>query len=162
MNSQDQEQEESPVSTCSKRKPNQTMKDTPRTNDIIEQVKGFRTPYAIYSLEQFSRELERELTAAREELETERIRLAACGVVAMADTKESRTKAREMLPEYRSASLSDVERRVDECIELREQRDRMAESIQKYLSEDYPAAILQQALQSLNQNSQAGRPQGSV
>jgi hypothetical protein len=49
------------------------MKDTPRTNDIIEQVKGFRTPYAIYSLEQFSRELERELTAAREQ----RDRLAA-------------------------------------------------------------------------------------
>ena len=44
------------------------MKDTPRTNDIIEQVKGFRTSSAIYSLEQFSRELERELTAAREEL----------------------------------------------------------------------------------------------
>ena len=60
---------------------------------------------------------------AREELETERIRLAACGVVAMADTKKTRTKAREMLPEYRSASLSDVERRVDECIKLREQRD---------------------------------------
>ena len=39
------------------------MKDTPRTNDIIEQVKGFRTSSAIYSLEQFSRELERELTA---------------------------------------------------------------------------------------------------
>jgi hypothetical protein len=49
------------------------MNDTPRTNDIIEQVKGFRTPYAIYSLEQFSRELERELTAAREQ----RDRLAA-------------------------------------------------------------------------------------
>jgi hypothetical protein len=44
------------------------MKDTPRTNDIIEQVKGFRTPYAIYSLEQFSRELERELTTATEQL----------------------------------------------------------------------------------------------
>ena len=43
------------------------MKDTPRTNDIIEQVKGFRTSSAIYSLEQFSRELERELTAVTEQ-----------------------------------------------------------------------------------------------
>ena len=43
------------------------MNDTPRTNDIIEQVKCFRTSSAIYSLEQFSRLLERELTAAREE-----------------------------------------------------------------------------------------------
>lgn len=55
------------------------------------------------------------------ELETERMRLAACGVVAMADTETSRVEARKMLPKYRSASLSDVERRVDECIELRKQ-----------------------------------------
>ena len=44
------------------------MKDTPRTNDIIEQVKGFRTSSAIYSLEQFSRELERELTTVTQQL----------------------------------------------------------------------------------------------
>jgi len=55
-----------------------------------------------------------------DQLETERMRLAACGVVAQADTVSSRVEARKMLPEYRSASLSDVERRVDECIELRE------------------------------------------
>jgi glycine/D-amino acid oxidase-like deaminating enzyme len=107
------------------------------------------------------RQLERKLTAAREELETERIRLAACGVVAMADTKESRTKAREMLPEYRSASLSDVERRVDECIELREQRDRLAEALREVATYDpsdgqcnsgYSCKyIAEQALQSLNQ-----------
>ena len=41
--------------------------DTPRTNDIIEQVKGFRTSSALYSLEQFSRLLERELTAVTEQ-----------------------------------------------------------------------------------------------
>ena len=87
--------------------------------------------------------IERELTAAREELETERIRLAACGVVAMADTKESRTKAREMLPEYRSASLSDVERRVDECIELREklmeERDKWKSGMGKPIPADLAA-----------------------
>ena len=43
------------------------MNDTPRTNDIIEQVKCFRTSSAIYSLEQFSRLLERELTAVTEQ-----------------------------------------------------------------------------------------------
>ena len=43
-------------------------KDTPRTNSIIEQAKAFRTLSALYSLEQFSRLLELELTAAREEL----------------------------------------------------------------------------------------------
>lgn len=55
----------------------------------------------------------------RAELECERMRLAACGVVALADTPESATKARDMLPEYRSASCDDVARRVDECMKLR-------------------------------------------
>ena len=41
--------------------------DTPRTNQIIEQVKGFRTASALYSLEQFSRLLERELTLITEQ-----------------------------------------------------------------------------------------------
>jgi len=82
---------------------------------------------AFLKMKNYALSVEAELATAREELETERIRLAACGVVAMADTKESRIKAREILPEYRSASLGDVERRVDECIELKEQRDRLAE-----------------------------------
>jgi hypothetical protein len=43
------------------------MNDTPRTNDIIEKIKCFRTSSAIYSLEQFSRLLERELTAVTEQ-----------------------------------------------------------------------------------------------
>lgn len=55
------------------------------------------------------------------DLDTERNRLAACGVVALADTVLSREEARKMHPDYRSASLSDVERRVDECIRLREE-----------------------------------------
>ena len=67
------------------------------------------------------------------ELETERMRLAACGVVACADTVCSRDEARTMHPEYRSASLSDVERRVDECIKLREQRDSLMEALEEFL-----------------------------
>ena len=74
----------------------------------------------------------RELKA---ELEKERMRLAAVGVVAMADTPESAAKARDMLSEYRSASLSDVERRVDECISLREDVAKLREQVKQKESE---------------------------
>ena len=66
-----------------------------------------------------------ELEAARADIELERIRLAVCGVVAMANTMDSAVKAREMLPEYRSASLNDVIRAVDSEMSL---RDRLAAS----------------------------------
>lgn len=54
-----------------------------------------------------------------DELETERIRLAACGVVALANTPESAAKAREMKDEYRSASCDDVARLVDSEMKMR-------------------------------------------
>ena len=54
-----------------------------------------------------------ERDALRSELERERMRLAACGVVALANTPESATKARDMHPDYRSASCDDVARMVD-------------------------------------------------
>ena len=60
-----------------------------------------------------------ELTALRAELETERMRLAACGVVALSNTPDSAKQARDMLPEYWSASCGDVARMVDENIRLR-------------------------------------------
>lgn len=53
------------------------------------------------------------------DLEHERMRLFACGVVAMADTPDSAREARAMHPDYESASCDDVKRRVDECIALR-------------------------------------------
>lgn len=53
------------------------------------------------------------------DLERERMRLFACGVVAMADTPDSAREARAMHPDYESASCDDVKRRVDECIALR-------------------------------------------
>lgn len=59
----------------------------------------------------------------RADLETERMKLAAIGVVACADTPESAASARQMLPEHRSAALDDVERRVDECIALRKDKE---------------------------------------
>jgi len=66
------------------------------------------------------------LKKAEAELERERMRLTACGVVALADTPESAAKAREMRDEYRSASCDDVARRVDECMTLRAERDALA------------------------------------
>lgn len=68
-----------------------------------------------------NRRLRAELEAARAELEVERVRLAACGVVAMANTPDSAAKTRKILPEYRSASLEEVIRAVDSEMELREQ-----------------------------------------
>ena len=53
------------------------------------------------------------------DLERERLRLAACGVVALADTPESAAKARDMSPEYHSSSLNDVIRQIDALMELR-------------------------------------------
>lgn len=65
------------------------------------------------------RRLHAENEGLRAELEREQMRLAACGVVAMSDTPESAGKARDMHPDYRSASCEDVARRVDECMHLR-------------------------------------------
>ena len=54
-----------------------------------------------------------EVAELKAELERERIRLAACGVVAKADTPESAKEARDMHPDYHSASLDDVISMVD-------------------------------------------------
>jgi hypothetical protein len=60
-----------------------------------------------------------EIEHLRAELETERARLAACGVVAMSNTPESAVAARQIHPEYRSASCDDVAQAVDREIALR-------------------------------------------
>lgn len=66
-------------------------------------------------------ELEKQNEELRQQLEIERMRIVACDVVAMSDTPSSAEEARKMLPEYRSAALESVIRRVDECIALRQQ-----------------------------------------
>jgi len=70
--------------------------------------------------------LTRERDEARAELERERLRLAACGVVAMSNTPESAARNREMHVEYRSASCDDVARAVDREMALRAERDALA------------------------------------
>lgn len=64
--------------------------------------------------------LRADLAAKTAELERERMRLAACGVVAMANTKESAAEARKMHPDYMSASCSDVMKAVDREMQHRE------------------------------------------
>ena len=70
-----------------------------------------------------------ELRRLHAELERERMRLVACGVVALADTPDSAKHARQMHPDYQSASCQDVARRVDECISLRAQRDALLKAL---------------------------------
>jgi hypothetical protein len=75
-----------------------------------------------------------ELRRLSAELERERMRLAACGVVALADTPDSAKHARQMHPDYESAACQDVARRVDECISLRTQRDALLEACRAMLT----------------------------
>ena len=60
-------------------------------------------------------------TIAEQDREIERLRmqLVACGVVALANTPESAAKARDMHPDYMSASCGDVIRTVDIQMQLR-------------------------------------------
>ena len=72
-----------------------------------------------------------EIAKLKDELEIERMRLAACSVVAMSNTPESAARNREMLPEYNSASCQDVMRIVDSEMALREQVQRQAALIEQ-------------------------------
>lgn len=59
-------------------------------------------------------DLERENATLRKELEIERLRVAACGVVATSDAPNSAVRQ-----EYMTEACEHVVRRVDECIQLR-------------------------------------------
>jgi len=72
-----------------------------------------------------------EVERLREALEVEGLRLAACDVVAMADTPESAGRARQMQSDFRSAALSSVERRVDEVIALRAENERLRDVLRR-------------------------------
>lgn len=90
-----------------------------QVDDLVRQVNHWTDEWS--DVRDENQSLRNKLAAIEDELETERIRLAACGVVAMADTPESAAKQRQMLPKYWSASCGDVVRRVDECMALRAQ-----------------------------------------
>lgn len=59
------------------------------------------------------------LEETQAELERTRLQLAACGVVARANTPESANSAREMCDDWKSASCDDVARAVDREMSLR-------------------------------------------
>ena len=112
--------------------------DTPRTNDIIEQIKGFRTSSAIYSLEQFSRTLENELTSAQNKIQT----LSEIGIDQM-DKERSLKSELKTVTEQRDewgnlwadlsrACVKDLTKVDREVVTLTEQRDRLAEALNKY------------------------------
>lgn len=82
------------------------------------------------------REAAAELRRLHAELEREQMRLAACGVVALADTPNSAKHVRQMHSDYESASCQEVARRVDECISLRAQRDALLEALRGLLALD--------------------------
>jgi hypothetical protein len=65
----------------------------------------------------------------RGEVERLQMQLAACGVVALANTIESAGEARQMHPDYMSASCSDVADAVDREIALRTERDTMRQQL---------------------------------
>lgn len=69
------------------------------------------------------------LKKAEDELHTERMRLSACGVVAQANTRASAARARDMHPDYKSASCNDVARAVDREMELREALERPGRTV---------------------------------
>ncbi len=65
------------------------------------------------------------------ELERERMRLAACGVVAQANTPETAAEARKMHDDYRSASCDAVAAAVDREMCLRAENARLWEALTK-------------------------------
>jgi hypothetical protein len=90
-----------------------------------------------------------------DELETDRMRLAACGVVAMSNTTESAAKNRDMHPIYRSASCDDVARAVDREMALRAEVARLRAAIAYWVqAADYMRA--QQQLEMCDRAASGG------
>jgi len=71
-----------------------------------------------------------ELRRLEAEIERERMRLAACDVIACADTPETAVKARQMHEDYKGPAFESVARRVDECIKLRAVNAQLLEALQ--------------------------------
>lgn len=105
-------------------------------------IGGFDKPEGVFDFkiangnlaERIEHPLVQENAELKNELETERLRLAACGVVAMANTPESAKKQRQINEKYRSASLDDVIRAVDEEIKLRDENAELRAHIERFKS----------------------------
>lgn len=71
--------------------------------------------------------LRQQLAERDAQIERLQMQLAACGVVALANTPGSAGEARQMHPDYMSGSCSDVADAVDREIAMRQQRDNIAQ-----------------------------------
>ena len=87
----------------------------------------FKSKLRFYA-NQVNSELLTDLANLKHDLEHEQLKVAACSVVAMADTAESAKVVRTMHPMYWGA-CADIARRVDECIRLRSERDELLDAI---------------------------------
>ena len=90
-------------------------------------------------------ELRGEIERLRAELETERMRLVACSVIALANTPESAARARDMHPDYQSPHCDDVARAVDREIALRAENARLIAAL-NLITAHYDASDRQIAL----------------
>lgn len=104
--------------------------ETPRTETELERIVHKQRPIidsgtAFILMTKFARNLERELAAAKaqlaEALESERLKLAACGVAALQNTPESAKERLTRDNPYWTASYGDVCHAVDQQMELRAQ-----------------------------------------
>ena len=107
-------------------------------SDLIERLRDKTRLRAVHGLsgwvlseEALLSEAADEIERLRADLEREQLRLAACGVVALANTPESAAKARQMHDDYRSASCDDVARAVDREMALRAALVAAMEIVQK-------------------------------
>ena len=74
--------------------------------------------------------LRQQLAGQDAEIERLRMQLVACGVVALANTPKSAGEARQMHPDYMSASCSDVANAVDREMTLRQQCDKLTQALE--------------------------------
>lgn len=78
-----------------------------------------------WTLATLLRDCRSEIERLNANLERERMRLAACGVVALANTKESAERCRQMHDDYKSDSLNYVIKMVDSEMSLRAEIERL-------------------------------------
>lgn len=105
-----------------------------RERDEWQRIAGANGLTGLAVARDFERELavvKRERDEARADLGIERMRLVACGVIALANTPESAARARDILPQYRSASSADVTRAVDREMQLRAEVKKLRAALQR-------------------------------
>ncbi len=92
-------------------------------NDIVERLRKLGTDSVGNYGMPIATEAADEIERVRAELEDERMRHAACGVIAGANTEQSAKQQRQMAPKYWSASVQAVADAVDREMRLRAERD---------------------------------------